>query len=52
MDLIVITGALIGIGAVIWGILRYEENALDEGIRQAHEWDSAQKKMKQALERR
>ena len=52
MDLIVITGALIGLGAVIWGILRYEDNALDEGIRQAQEWDSSQKKLKQALERK
>ena len=52
MDLIVITGAAIGLGAVLWGILRYEDSALDEGIRQAQEWDSAQKKMKQVLERR
>lgn len=52
MDLVLFIGALIGLGAVIWGILAYEENALDEGIRQAQEWDSKQKKMQQALERK
>lgn len=52
MDLLVIVGAVITLGAVFWGILRWEANPLDEAIAQAAEWDSSQKKMAQALERR
>ena len=51
MDLLVIIGAGIALGGVFWGILRWEANPLDEAIAQAAEWDSSQKKMKQALER-
>lgn len=52
MDLIVAGLAVGGLVAVIWGLLRWENNPLDEGIRQAQEWDSKQKKMQQALERK
>ena len=51
MDVLVIWGAFAGLLVVFALILRYEENPLDEGIRQAAQWDSQQKKLKQALER-
>ncbi len=52
MDQLVILGALLGIAGVIWGVLRYEANPLDEAIKDAQEWDSKQKRIKQALERK
>jgi hypothetical protein len=52
MDQIVIIGALAGILGVIVAVLRYDTSPLNEAIRQAQEWDSSQKKMQQALERK
>ena len=52
MDQLVILGALAGIVGVIWAVLRYEANPLDEAIKEAQEWDSKQKRIKQALERK
>lgn len=52
MDSIAIIGAGIGVLAVFWAILKWEANPLDEAIRQAQEWDSGQKKMAKALERK
>ena len=52
MDQIVLIVALVGILALLVGIVRYEVSPLDEAIKQAQEWDSSQKKMKQALERK
>ncbi len=52
MDQIVIIGALAGILGVIVAVLRYEANPLDEAIKEAQEWDSKQKRIKQALERK
>lgn len=52
MDQLVIVGSLLGIVGVIWGVLRYEANPLDEAIKEAQEWDSKQKRIKQALERK
>jgi hypothetical protein len=52
MDQIVIIGALAGILGVIVAVLRYEASPLDEAIKEAQEWDSKQKRMKQALERK
>jgi hypothetical protein len=49
---IVIIGALAGILGVILAVLRYDASPLDEAIKQAQEWDSSQKKMQQALERK
>ena len=52
MDQIVIIGALAGILGVIVAILRYDSSPLDEAIKEAQQWDSKQKRMKQALERK
>jgi len=52
VDQIALIGVLVGILALLVGIVRYEVSPLDEAIKQAQEWDSSQKKMKQALERR
>ena len=52
VDQIALIVALVGILALLVGIVRYEVSPLDEAIKQAQEWDSSQKKMKQALERR
>ena len=52
MDQIVIIGALAGILGVIVAVLRYESSPLDEAIKEAQQWDSKQKRMKQALERK
>jgi hypothetical protein len=52
MDQIIIIGALAGILGVILAVLRYDASPLDEAIKQAQEWDSSQKKMQQALERK
>jgi hypothetical protein len=52
MDLIGIFGVGIGLLALFWGILKWEANPLDEAIRQAQEWDSGQRKMAKALERK
>lgn len=52
MDQIVIIGALAGILGVIVAVLRYDASPMDEAIRQAQEWDSKQKKIQQALERK
>lgn len=52
MDQIVIIGALAGILGVIVAVLRYEASPLDEAIKEAQQWDSKQKRMKQALERK
>lgn len=52
MDQIVIIGSLLGILGVIVAVLRYDASPLDEAIRDAQEWDSKQKRIKQALERK
>jgi hypothetical protein len=52
MDLIWILGGLAGISALFWAIVRLEHNHLDEAIKEAQQWDSKQKRMKQALERK
>lgn len=52
MDTLVIIGSLMGIIGVIVAVLRYEANPLDEAIKEAQEWDSKQKRIKQALERK
>lgn len=52
VDSIAIIGAGIGVLAVFWAILKWEANPLDEAIRQAQEWDSGQRKMAKALERK
>lgn len=52
MDHIVIIGSLLGILGVIVAVLRYEASPMDEAIREAQQWDSKQKRIKQALERR
>lgn len=52
MDQIVIIGSLLGILGVIVAVLRYEASPMDEAIREAQQWDSKQKRIKQALERR
>ena len=52
MDTLVIIGSLIGILGVIVAVLRYDSSPLDEAIKEAQEWDSKQKRIKQALERK
>jgi len=52
MDQIVMIGALVGLVGVIVAVLRYEASPIDEAIREAQQWDSKQKRIKQALERR
>jgi H+/gluconate symporter-like permease len=52
MDQIVIIGALAGILGVIVAVLRYDSSPLDEAIKEAQQWDSKQKRMAQALERK
>ena len=52
MQTLVIIGCLLGILGVIVAVLRYEVSPLDEAIKEAQNWDSKQKRMKQALERK
>ncbi len=52
MDTVVIIGSLMGILGVIVAVLRYDSSPLDEAIKEAQQWDSKQKRIKQALERK
>ena len=51
MDLLVFAGAIACLGALIWAILAFTEDELDKAIKDAQNWDSKQKRIKQALER-
>lgn len=52
MDLIAIVGAFTGLLAVFAAILWLDRSPMDEAIKQAQQWDSSQKKMARALERK
>ena len=52
MDQLVIIGSLLGIVGVIVAVLRYDASPLDEAIKEAQQWDSKQKRIQQALERK
>jgi len=51
MDLIMFVAAIGLLGGLIWAILAFTEDELDKAIKDAQNWDSKQKRIKQALER-
>lgn len=51
MDLIMFVAAIGLLGGLIWAILAFTEDELDKVIKDAQNWDSKQKRIKQALER-
>lgn len=51
MDLIMFLAAIGLLGGLIWAILAFSEDELDKAIKDAQNWDSKQKRIKQALER-
>ncbi len=52
MDLIMFMAAIGLLGGLIWAILAFTEDELDKAIKDAQNWDSKQKRIKQALERK
>lgn len=52
MDLVVFIGAIFAIGGLVWAILAFTQDELDKAIKDAQEWDSKQKRIQQALERK
>lgn len=52
MDLIMFVAAIGLLGGLIWAILAFTEDELDKAIKDAQNWDSKQKRIQQALERK
>ena len=51
MDLLLFAGVIACVGAFVWAILAFTQDELDKAIKEAQNWDSKQKRIKQALER-
>ena len=52
MDLLLFAGVIACVGALVWAILAFTQDELDKAIKDAQNWDSKQKRIKQALERK
>lgn len=52
MDLIMFGAAIGLVGVLVWAILAFTQDELDKAIKEAQNWDSKQKRIKQALERK
>lgn len=52
MDLIMFMAGIGLVGALVWAILAFTQDELDKAIKDAQNWDSKQKRIKQALERK
>lgn len=52
MDIVVFLGVVAAVGAFIAGILAFTQDELDKAIKDAQNWDSKQKRIQQALERK
>jgi sugar phosphate permease len=48
MEFLLLGGAIASIG-VLWVILRLENDPLEQGIRQANEWSSDQRKLREVM---
>jgi hypothetical protein len=42
-------GAVIGILGLLWGILWLHDDPLEEGFKEAREWESRQKRLRKVL---
>ena len=51
MDLLLFAGVIACVGAFVWAILAFTQDELDKAIKDAQNWDTKQKRIKQALER-